>query len=241
MSRPSDKTGRFIRNRTVLHIGKRPGGRSTVQKNQYIIVPPHVPYSFEADSHDPWTIYWIHFCGKLTESFLSPNPAPQEILADEHVRQLVRIRLFEEIYSSFARGYIKEYLAYSSMCLYTFLSTFIFQEQFRHIDLPTHKENSFSMRVIYYLQEHVETNLTLKDLAEYFKYSESHFSTLFQKETGTSPTPKNTESLSVYRTYGYETERNCDAARIRGAGLFLPCLYQSYGNISFLLSEKRSR
>ena len=84
MSRPSDKTGRFIRNRTVLHIGKRPGGRSTVQKNQYIIVPPHVPYSFEADSHDPWTIYWIHFCGKLTESFLSPNPAPQEILADEH-------------------------------------------------------------------------------------------------------------------------------------------------------------
>ena len=73
------------------------------------------------------------------------------------------------------------------MCLYTFLSTFIFQEQFRHIDLPTHKENSFSMRVIYYLQEHVETNLTLKDLAEYFKYSESHFSTLFQKETGTSP------------------------------------------------------
>lgn len=54
-------------------------------------------------------------------------------------------------------------------------------------------------------------------------------------------TPKNTESLSVYRTYGYETERNCDAARIRGAGLFLPCLYQSYGNISFLLSEKRSR
>ena len=35
-----------------------------VQKNQYIIVPPHVPYSFEADSHDPWTIYWVHFCGK---------------------------------------------------------------------------------------------------------------------------------------------------------------------------------
>lgn len=132
------------------------------------------------------------------------------------------------------------------MCLYTFLSTFIFQEQFRHIDLPTHKENSFSMRVIYYLQEHVETNLTLKDLAEYFKYSESHFSTLFQKETGYFShqlfiTPENTESLSVYRTYGYETERNCDAARIRGAGLFLPCLYQSYGNISFLLSEKRSR
>ena len=158
-----------------------------VEKNQYIIIPPHVPYSFEADEGTPWTIYWIHFQGKLVNSFLSPNPSPQIILSDERSRQQVRIRLFEETYNSFAMGYTKEYLAYSSMCLYTFLSTFIFQEQFRHIGAPNHNELSFSMRVIYYLQEHVETNLTLRDLAEYFNYSESHFSTLFQKETGTSP------------------------------------------------------
>lgn len=158
-----------------------------VEKNQYIIIPPHVPYSFEADEGTPWTIYWIHFQGKLVNSFLSPNPSPQIILSDERSRQQVRIRLFEETYNSFAMGYTKEYLAYSSMCLYTFLSTFIFQEQFRHIGAPNHNELSFSMRVIYYLQEHVETNLTLSDLAEYFNYSESHFSTLFQKETGTSP------------------------------------------------------
>lgn len=158
-----------------------------VEKDQYIIIPPHVPYSFEADADDPWTIYWIHFQGRLVDSFLSPNPSPQIILSDERSRQQVRIRLFEETYNSFAMGYTKEYLAYSSMCLYTFLSTFIFQEQFRHIGAPYHNELSFSMRVIYYLQEHVETNLTLQDLAEYFNYSESHFSTLFQKETGTSP------------------------------------------------------
>ncbi|WP_456088399.1 AraC family transcriptional regulator [Parabacteroides sp.] len=158
-----------------------------IEKNQYIIIPPYVPYGFEADVNDPWTIYWIHFRGKLVDSFLFPNPSPQIIQSDERSRQQVRISLFEETYNSFAMGYIKEYLSYSSMCLYTFLSTFIFQEQFRHIGAPTHNEISFSMRVIYYLQEHVEANLTLKDLAEYFKYSESHFSTLFQKETGTSP------------------------------------------------------
>lgn len=163
------------------------GKTYTVKKNQYIIIPHHIPYSFEADVNDPWTIYWIHFRGKLIDSFLSPNPSPQTILSDERSRQQVRVRLFEETYNSFAMGYIKEYLSYSSMCLYTFLSTFIFQEQFRHIGAPNHKELSFSMRVIYYLQEHVETNLTLQDLADYFKYSESHFSTLFQKETGTSP------------------------------------------------------
>lgn len=158
-----------------------------IEKNQYIILPPHVPYSFEADANDPWTIYWIHFQGKLSESFLSPNSSPKTILSDERSRQQVRIQLFEETYNSFAMGYIKEYLSYSSMCLYTLLSTFLFQEQFRHNGAPNHHELSFSMRVIHYLQEHVETNLTLQDLAKYFKYSESHFSTLFQKETGSSP------------------------------------------------------
>ena len=70
------------------------------------------------------------------EKFIkNPRHVEIQILADEHVRQLVRIRLFEEIYSSFARGYIKEYLAYSSMCLYTFLSTFIFQEQFNQLKI----------------------------------------------------------------------------------------------------------
>lgn len=81
------------------------------------------------------------------------------------------------------------------------------------------------MRVIYYLQEHVETNLTLKDLAEYFKYSESHFSTLFQKETGTSPINYFTR-LKIQKACQYieltDMKLNEIAMRSdRGAGLFL--------------------
>lgn len=158
-----------------------------VERNQYIIIPPHVPYSFEADTETPWTIYWIHFRGKMVNAFLSPNPTPRIILSDEHSRQQIRMKLFEEAYNSFAMGYIKKNLAYSSMCLYPLLSTFIFQEQFRLMGIPNHKEQSFSMRIICYLQEHVESNLTLEELANYFKYSASHFSALFQKETGSSP------------------------------------------------------
>ena len=37
------------------------------------------------------------------------------------------------------------------------------------------------------MQENVERNLTLEQLATYFKYSPSHFSMLFQKETRMSP------------------------------------------------------
>ena len=39
------------------------GKQYTVEKYQYIIIPPGIPYSFGADEGDPWTIYWLHFQG----------------------------------------------------------------------------------------------------------------------------------------------------------------------------------
>lgn len=164
------------------------GGKTyPVEKNQYIIIPPNAPYSFGADEETPWTIYWLHFRGKLCSSFLPSHPNPSTILPNEYSRLQDRIRLFEEIYSCFSMGYIKEYLIYSSMSLYMFLASFIYLEQYRYFSIPTHKEYPFSSRVVHYMQENIENNITLEQLAGYFKYSPSHFSMLFQKETGASP------------------------------------------------------
>ena len=159
----------------------------TIQKNRYILIPPHVPYSFGADETDPWTIYWLHFQGKLSADFLPASPFPGNILPGEHSRIQDRIRLFEEIYTGFSMGYIREYMIYSSMCLYPFLASFIWPEPYRHTQLPDRKKYSFSSKVIHYMQENLEQNLTLRQLASYFRYSSSHFSMLFQKETGIAP------------------------------------------------------
>lgn len=161
--------------------------RYEIEANQYIIIPPHVPYSFGADDAEPWTIYWLHFRGKLCEQFLPSHPTPQVILPGEHSRLQDRFRLFEEIYSGFSMGYIREHMIYSSMCLYPFLASFLWLEQYRSISIPNHKGYSFSSKVIHYMQENAERNLTLQELAAYFKYSPSHFSTLFHRETGVSP------------------------------------------------------
>lgn len=50
------------------------GKQYTVEKYQYIIIPPGIPYSFGADEGDPWTIYWLHFQGKLCDQFLPSHP-----------------------------------------------------------------------------------------------------------------------------------------------------------------------
>jgi AraC-like DNA-binding protein len=158
-----------------------------VEKNQYIIIPPDIPYFFKADASEPWTIYWLHFRGKYCRNFLPSHSEPRSILVDEYSRLQDRIQLFEEIYSSFSMGYIEEYMIYSSMCLHLFLASFIWIEPYRYIRIPNHKEYAFSSKVIHYMQEQIERSLSLDQLAAYFKYSPSHFSMLFREETGMSP------------------------------------------------------
>ena len=159
----------------------------TVSANQYFILPAGVPHSYASNKSTPWTIYWLHFQGKLRDQFLPSHPVPVTISPNEYSRLQDRLRLFEEIYSSFSMGYIKEYMIYSSMCLYNFLASFIYLEQFRHIMIPSQKEYPFTARVIHFMRENIQQNLTLKELASYFKYSPSHFSALFFGETGVSP------------------------------------------------------
>ncbi|MDL2255157.1 AraC family transcriptional regulator [Parabacteroides sp. OttesenSCG-928-K15] len=163
------------------------GKKYEIKENQYIIIPPGTPYSFGAEEENPWTIYWLHFQGKLVSSFLPSHPAPSSILPGEYSRMQDRLQLFEEIYNAFSMGYTKEYLIYTSMCLYHFLASFIYLEQYRYIRTPGNKPLSFSSRVIHYMQENIERNLSLQDLAAHFNYSPSHLSMLFQKETGVSP------------------------------------------------------
>lgn len=165
------------------------GGKThEINENQYIILPSRVPYSFGAHDEAPWTIYWIHFKGILADRFVPSNHTPRNILPGDYSRLQDRLNLFEEIYHSFSMGYTLENLIYSSMCLYQFLASFLYLDQYRSINLPTHKEYLLlSAKAVHYMQENIHQNLTLEQIAGYFKYSPSHFCTLFQKETGVSP------------------------------------------------------
>lgn len=159
----------------------------SIKENQYIILPPNTPYSFGANASNPWTIYWIHFKGALAPSFFNPPVSPRQILPESDSRLQDRIQLFEEIYANLELSFQSDHYSYAGICLFHFLGSFKFVDQFRRIRNKNITEKGFSERVIYYMRENVENNLTLDHIAKHFNLSPSHFSARFQQETKQSP------------------------------------------------------
>lgn len=163
------------------------GKRYDLQRDQCVILPAGTPYDFGADNADPWTIYWVHFQGTDSAHYCFADDAPRSIPSDDHSRLQDRLQLFEELFLCFSRSYIREYMQYTSACLHLLLASFLLIGQYRTIQTQANRQLSFSGRVIHYMQENVCRNLSLEQMADHFHYSASHFSMLFQRETGYPP------------------------------------------------------
>lgn len=158
-----------------------------VKKNQYFILPSNTPHCYGANENEPWTIYWIHFKGKLSGEYASGLSRPTEIKPSIYSRISGRIDLFEEIYHTLEMGYSKENLLYACSVFHHFLGTLRYLQQYRNAVKNSSDEGDLVTAAIHYMKENIEKKLTLEEMAHHIGYSPSHFSTLFNKRTGYSP------------------------------------------------------
>ena len=82
-------------------------------------------------------------------------------------------------------GFGIENLCKSNLCLYHFISTFLFPE--KNSDHKKQVEKDIISSSIFFMQSKFGEKLTLEGLASMNKLSASHFSLLFRKRTGMSP------------------------------------------------------
>jgi AraC-like DNA-binding protein len=156
-----------------------------LQSGEFIIIPAKEKHWYEADKKKPWSIYWIHFKGTLSESIL--ELARKNLLGYKGVLYDNRntLKLFDEIYAQLERGYSIDNLTYANMCFWHFLTSCIYNSKY---DYPSHpKEKDVIDRAIDFLKANTHKILTLHEIADEIHLSASHFSFLFKNKTGFSP------------------------------------------------------
>jgi AraC-like DNA-binding protein/mannose-6-phosphate isomerase-like protein (cupin superfamily) len=155
--------------------------------DSFIIIPAGKSHSYSADEKDSWTIYWIHFKGDIAASIVDTMISQLNGHLGTITFQQKRIHLFDDIYTSLERGYGTDNLCYANMCLWYYLSSFLYNAKFNLADSKQSKSNDIVEQSISYMQNNLPQMLRLSDIAESVNVSVPHFSFLFRKKTGFAP------------------------------------------------------
>jgi len=143
---------------------------------------------YGASDHAPWSLYWMHLRGELLPAYLTPlenhtGPVPVGSEAAGQVEGLFRTLL-----RVLSGGYSREILLHSGQLAGTILTTLLYGNGDFHPDISTANSRRLET-VIAGMQERIGkgADFPLKEMAAAAGLSVPHFSELFRKGIGYSP------------------------------------------------------
>ena len=161
--------------------------KHNLSANQFIILPPNRPHAYAANDQNPWSIYWVHFQGTMASELSYGFDTPTQINPSAQSRISERLDLFEEIFFTLNESLTQHSLNYANLCFSHFMASFRFIDIYR----KNRRRNNFSENIIrqaiHYMNENVQSSLTVNQLASFCGYSESYFYRKFIEETGHPP------------------------------------------------------
>ncbi len=165
------------------------GKEHQVGENQFFILPADMPHRYWADAQEPWSIYWAHFKGAKAVQVYKRLTGLRTIDPGDTSRLRDRADFFDELLNVMESGTDDEAVQYVNMSFSHLLSTFLFIAQYREARYHKTKAESayFISLATHYMNEHLDRQLSLEDMASHFGYSKSYFYRLFYKETQYSP------------------------------------------------------
>jgi AraC family transcriptional regulator, arabinose operon regulatory protein len=104
-----------------------------LSSNAYFIIPAYTPHSYWASESTPWSIYWLHFAGRKSNSFQNHFSRIIPISRTSNARIDDRINMFNELLSALEMGISRENIEYANLCLNSLLASFFYVDTFRSV------------------------------------------------------------------------------------------------------------
>jgi len=161
------------------------GNDYSIGAGEFFIVPAKMPHSYAADISHAWTIYWMHFKGKMSDALCDAICKKNKGYKGTVGFSEKRTGLFDEIYSNLERGYGTDNISYANMCLWHYLASFLYDTHYTHSSRQEPVE--VTSVAIHFMQQELHRTLSLGEIARKVNLSVSHFAAIFHKKTGFAP------------------------------------------------------
>lgn len=162
------------------------GMRQLLHPNEALVIPKNMPHVYSASDTSPWSIYWVHFVGSKADYYVQQLPRHEFTLSINPTTMTQLIDLFWESCNAYVASFVMKRLIYSAQTLHHLLACLFFDNPAFSPTLQTSRFHSLEATIAF-LHRHIDTNLTLNDMAQHANLSVSHFSRLFREQTGYSP------------------------------------------------------
>lgn len=153
-----------------------------IASGDLILLPRDHAHAYKADSKDPWTIYWLHFDGRLADMFY------------EHTQMISRrinisvqprmVRVFDGLADLRRSGHqMAEFIqgCHQLQALLSYIALLTRQQ------LPRSGKTLNLEQLRALMQEHIHSHLDLDSLAAEANVSRYHFAKKFKALTGSAP------------------------------------------------------
>lgn len=152
-----------------------------LKENQAFCIPRGRKHKYYADRDNPWSILWVHFRGENTKYFSLEECQVIHLISRHAVNRMMF--LFDLLFRVLERNYTLGNFIYISQVLQLILSEVYHREKGEE----TSKQNKHITKIVRYMYQHMDKNLSLDTIAEELGLSKSYINVIFKKYANRSP------------------------------------------------------
>ncbi len=162
------------------------GRRRNVHRYQAVLLPKGQPHRYGASARSPWTIQWVHFAGENAPYYLTLL-RQGEFLFPVQPELFPKIdRLFAEAFEALWDGFSQQNIICTAQIVQHILGLLFFSNKAFSPYAGTIRYRNLD-GVIQFMKDHVDSTVTIGQMAQQAGLSAPHFSRLFTRQAGFSP------------------------------------------------------